>query len=116
MAQQNLYPEGSGLGEASTSGLSSRVSDETLERLKRALNNLRDLQLWAILDIGGMKVVDQQLTDLLIVEFLHLRMMLGEDLMNNIRSYHSKILDVSTVLEEDLTSYLGNTVSPAVVQ
>ena len=113
MAQQYLCQRGPRLGEASTSGLSSRVSDETLERLKRALNNLRDLQLWAILDIGGMKVVDQQLTDLLIVEFLCLRTMLGEDLMNNVRSYHSKILDASTVLEEDLTGYLGNTVSPA---
>ena len=33
-----------------------------------------------VYDIGGMKVVDQQLTDFLMVDFLRLRTMLGEDL------------------------------------
>ena len=49
----------------------------------------------AIFDLGGMKVVDQQLTDFLMVEFLRLRTMLGEDLLHNVRSYHSKILKCS---------------------
>ena len=92
------------------------MSDETLQKTKRALNNVRDLQLCMVFDIGGMKIVDQQLTDFVMVEFLCLRTMIGEDLLRNVRSYHSKIEDAVRVLEDDLTGYLELSVSPAVVQ
>ena len=100
-------------GEASTLGLSPKVSDKTLERTKKVLNILRDLQLQAVFDIGRMKVVDQQLTDLLIMNFLHLHIMLGENLLANMEFYHSRVLEASEVLEADLTGYLGDTISPS---
>ena len=92
------------------------MSDETLQKTKRALNNVKDLQLRMVFDIGGMKIVDQQLTDFVMVEFLRLRTMIGEDLLRTVRSYHSKIEGAVRALEEDLTGYLGLSVSPAVVQ
>ena len=103
-------------GAASTSGLTPKVPDETLQKTKKVLNNLKDLKLHMVFDIGGMKVVDQQLTDFLIVDFLCLRTMLGEDLIHNVKSYHTKILKAATVLEEDLAGYLHDSVSPAIEQ
>ena len=103
-------------GAASMSGVTPKLPDETLQKTKKVLNSLRDLQLRMVFDIGGMKVVDQQLTDFLIVDFLRLQTMLGKDLIHNIKSYHTKILKAATVLEEDLAGYLRDSVSPAIEQ
>ena len=84
---------GSGLGgEASTSGHPSRVSDETLKNTKKVPSEFKALQLLAIIDIRGMKVMDQQLMDLLMVEFLCLCTVIKEDLLVNVRFHHSKVL------------------------
>ena len=42
------------------------------------------MQLQAAYDVGGVKIVDQYLTDNLMTEFIRIQSMLGEELMNNI--------------------------------
>ena len=93
--------------------LSPRATpQDTLKKVEEFLEELHSMQLQAAYNMGGIKIVDQYLTDNLMADFTRVQFMLGEELMNNIHGTNLQVVEAADRLKVDILRYLGPNCPP----